>query len=69
MWFGRIETAALNKIWIFRDDLINVHSGVSLTKKHSQVKSYFMEQWLWRVNISVCVLTFPVRMTTLVSGS
>lgn len=46
MWFGRIKTAALDKIWIFREDLINVHSGVTLTKKHSQIKSYFMDQWL-----------------------
>lgn len=35
MRLRRVKTAAFNEVWIFRDHLINVHSGVALEEKRN----------------------------------
>lgn len=69
MRLRRVKTAAFNKVWRLGHYLINVHSGITLENKgETQVTSNSFLACNYTL-FYFYLLTFPVRMTTLVSGS
>lgn len=71
-----VKTAALNKVRLFRDQLVNVHSGVTLKNRKILVYIHLLfdathaaSDEEFPTKFSRHVLTFPVRNATLVSGS
>lgn len=68
MRLGRVKTAALNKVRSVGNDLVNVHPGITLESTGNTDLSLGLNVTYMQIYF-FDLLTFPVRMTTLVSGS
>lgn len=71
VWLRGVKTTAINKVGSLGDHLINVNSGITLEngKKKFLFDANCGNNGNQFCQVVVNALTFPVRMTTLVSGS